>query len=240
MYLHEYEGKKVLWEQAETCIYSLEPQGTKLWDMLRIGCLTASRLTTFCGMSRFSDQSPEEYGLQCIGLSNKIFDSEQIERMEIGVKYEPVVRQWYSNLINHEIKEMGIGVWKQDTRFRASLDGLYDSDKGIEIKVTKNIYWPLVKYNEDFNKGIETHEKNHIWDTHYNQMIQCIHICNLKFIDYIVCGYEKNEVYIQRIYPNLDHWNMLYEKGLNFLDTYVQPLMKKHNINRIDPYILEN
>lgn len=259
-YLKIHEDQSVDWIESETCYFSTAPQCTPLWDILHHGAISSSKVTSWIGDSRFSD-SPEESALQCVGLSKKTFDSKQLDAMHIGIKGEPAVRDWYEEKIGHKIKEVGIAVWKEDPRFRASLDGFYiDSDgihRGIEIKITKDIYWPLICYykslrnkerkgsrdfsNEDPNPNPDTAsgEYSHIWNSHFDQMQMAMKVTGVKSVDYIVCGHKKNQVFIQRIYQNEERWKELYKRGTEFLETLVEPLMVKHELKRIDPHPME-
>jgi hypothetical protein len=219
-----------MWKESKTCWYSLAAQCTPEWDKLHVGCISASRNTTLIGRSKFSPETPEIAALECVGLHKKSFDSKALDRMSIGLKGEPIIRDWYSDYIGDKIEEVGIAVWKEDPRFRASLDGLYGGGtKGVEFKITKELYEPLSQH-------LTSSKNNHIWDTHYNQMIQCIAICGLDYIDYVVSSYNTNEVYIEKVYPDPERWKEIYIEGCKFLDQYVTPLMKEHGIERIDPY----
>ena len=224
------------WIEEKECYYSTEPQGTVFWDALHTGCISASKCASYLQMSSFSD-SFEESAKQCVGLSSKKFNSEQIDRTQIGIVGEPIVRDWYSSYIRKKINQVGIAVWKKDVRFRASLDGIYDNG-AIEIKITNSIYKPLIKHIQSIKRGFTPPKDfhSHIWDSHYIQMVQSMAVTGKESIDYIVCSYETNEVYIERIYKNMDFWEQeIYPKGVHFLQTYVEPLMKLHTITRIDP-----
>ena len=200
-----------MWKESDTCYYSLEAQGTDLWKSLRIGRLTGSVINSYLGMSKFS-QGEEESALQCLGLSKKEFTQDQIVNMEIGSKGEGLIRQWYSNYIGQPIEEVGLAVWKKDLRFGSSLDGLY-GNKGIEIKISKEVYNPLI-------------ENGYIWPSHYDQMVQAMAISGLQSIDYIVAGHQTNQILIKTIYPDPERWKQLYTKGVEFLDNYVEPRIK--------------
>lgn len=243
-YLTHDADDTIDWTETETCYYSTAPQCTKLWDRLHIGAVSASKLSIWLGLSKFSE-GPEESARQCVGLSVKTFNSTELDRTQAGIKGEPVLRSWYSGVIGEDIREVGVAVWKADPRFRASLDGIYgtgDSLYGVELKITDRVYWPLVQYYQARSRGLRNLPDSphvHIWDAHYNQMIQCMAIAGLKSIDYIVAGYGNNKVYIEKIFPDPDHWNdVLLPKGRQFIETYVTPLMTTHGIQRIDPWMM--
>ena len=66
-------------------------------------------------------------------------------------------------------------------------------------------------------------------------MVQAMAISGLQSIDYIVAGHQTNQILIKTIYPDPERWKQLYTKGVEFLDNYVEPLILKHGINRINP-----
>ncbi len=241
-YPHKYGNDDIAWLETPTAFYSTASQCTPLWDALHIGSMSASRASTFLGMSKFSE-SKEECALQCVGLSKKSFNSEQLDRTQIGILGEPLLRTWYSNIIRIPIQEVGIAVWKKDSRFRASLDGIYGQTRSVEFKVTDTLYWPLIEHFNALKKGLKTppSKYEHIWNTHYNQMIQSMIITGRKSMDYIVAGYKKNLVYIEEIPANDEYWlQEIYPKAVEFLNSYVEPLMRQRNIQRIDPWMLES
>lgn len=224
------------WEDRPSCWMSKAPQCTPHWDRLHIGTVSASHLATYLGVSRFSD-SPEEAARQCVGLSQKTFNSEQLDRTRLGIEGEPVIRDWYAEMLGKPIRQVGLAVWKRDPRFRASLDGEFD-DKAIEIKVSAKIYKPLVQHIQAVNRGYHPPpwSHTHIWDSHYLQMTQSMAVTGKEVIDYLVAGYETNEVYIERLAFNACLWDEdLYPRGVHFLETYVEPLMRQHQIQRLDP-----
>lgn len=250
-YPKQYKDEEVEWIESDTCYYSTAPQMSPLWDKLHIGCISSSRVNTWLGRSKFSE-GPVESAKQCVGLSKKSFNSQQLDVMQIGIDGEPKVRDWYSKTMGIDIKEVGIAVWKEDPFFRSSLDGFY-TDKngdshGIEIKISKEIYWPLVSYNNHKTQGKkqvtpnwdkDTRKAMHIWGSHYDQMITSIKVCGLKSIDYIVCGHIDNNVYIEKVYPDEERWeNVIYPGTMELRRDYIEPLMIKHDISRLDPWMM--
>jgi hypothetical protein len=232
------EGEPINWEEATECWYSTAHQGSKLWEQLHIGALSASKLTTWLGKSKFSD-TPEVSARQCVGLSSPTFSPEQQSRMQLGMQGESQLRDWYAQVIGQPIREVGIAVWKLNSAFRASLDGIYGDRRGVEFKITEQIYPPLVQYYQARNRGYHNlPPHDHLWASHYNQMLQSMVVTGLQSMDYVVSGYRDNQVYIETLYPDLAYWDVeLYQPGVKFLQDYVAPLMRQHGILRIDPHL---
>lgn len=230
------DGTLTGWLENEHCYISNAPQGSEKWHKLRICAITGSTCSDYLGYSPFSSKDPKEAALRCVGLVKKEFTPEQLVRMKIGNEGEPIVRDYYSKHIGKQIDEVGIAIWKKDPRFRASLDGVYTNDDGdlcgVEIKIPRKVYNKLIVYK---NTNPLPPGHSHIWESHYNQMIQCIEIVGLKYIDYVVAGCDDGKMYVERIYPNSRYFNnVIYTPGVIFLDTYVKPLMELHKIERLD------
>lgn len=171
------------------------------------------------------------------GLKEHEFTELQLENMNIGIKGESTIRKWYSNHIQKPVREVGVSVWKKNKIFRGSLDAYVTEEWCAEFKIPRQMYRPLIEYFECIKKGYtpEDNIQKNIYNSHYDQMIMNINIHNMLFCDYIVTSANTGQVYIDRIYNNEKHWNMIYEKGLDFYKNYIIPRMIKHNLNRIDP-----
>jgi hypothetical protein len=226
-------NRKFNWNVADNCFFSTAEQGSDEWHKLRIASLSASKLTSWLGKSKFSLGFAES-ALECLGLRKQTFTPLQTWAMKIGSDSEPIVRKWFIQTSKRPIREVGVAVMKSNPIFRASLDGM-DDEGGIEIKVSSEIYFPLTSY-----RGYNVPEIGHMWESHYNQMMQSMAVTGLKKMDYIMTGYLKNEVYIQPILFNQDYWEKeLYHPGVEFYQKWVIPLMEKNGIKRIDPYFLD-
>jgi hypothetical protein len=243
-YSRELNGGAINWVESETCYYSTADQCTPIWDQLHVGSISSSKINIWLGLSRFSEGDTES-SKQCVGLSKKKFDSIQLNRMSIGIKGEPTVRDWYAKKIKYDISEVGIAVWKEDPRMRSSLDGIYtdsNGDKhGIEIKIPKKVYWPLMQHFKESMSGkvLDKKDMSHIYGSHYDQMVMSMKVTGVKSMDYVVCGHESNEIFIQKIMPDEKRWNFLYDKAKLFFINKINPLMVKEGIKRIDPYHME-
>jgi hypothetical protein len=230
--------------ESKTCIYSTAPQLSEEWKRLRIGSLSASKITSLIGDSPFS-KSPEESALECLGLTKPIFTKEAQARMKIGTDNEGLVREWYSKRIGIPIRELGLAIWKENPIFRSSLDGIYtigDQNVGLEIKITDSMYKPLLLHHHSHHPKLNDvmndepqRKNNHIWLSHYDQMIQNMAISGLDRMDYVVVDWKTNQVYIEEVYPNNEQWKLLVEKGTKFYNRYVLPLSEQTGIKRYDP-----
>lgn len=246
IYPREHNSEDIDWKETDTTFFSTALQGTELWDRLHIGCISASKNSTFLDISEFTCDK-EEAWRQCLGLSDKSFNSKNINKNSPSVKLESIIRDWYGEKIGKKIHNVGIAVWKKDTRFRASLDGMYKSDeslsefdRGIEIKITNtgHIYRPLL---DNFSDKKRKNNYDHIWTSHKNQLMQSMAVTGLKSIDYIVYGYKTGLVYIEEVKFDEKYWNdMIYTKGIKFLDEIIDVKMVEHGIKRIDPWMIQS
>lgn len=120
--------------------------------------------------------------------------------MQHGMDTEPLVRKWYSQRFNVEVKETGIIVplWNRD--IGGSLDGLVGEDGIIEIKC------PFKMYPTD-GLGLPLY--------HYDQIQFYLAITDRKWCDYIV---YTDKYYLKRILRNHKYWDQfLYPEILKFL-----------------------
>lgn len=223
-----------MWNEYSTYYQSQNPQLSEEWSKLRLCSLTASNASKWSGRSPYTISPDEDADIIC-GLKKEQFTDFQIWNMNRGSSGEKYIRDWYCNQIGYKVKEVGISVWKEDMRFRGSLDADTSNECFAEFKIPLRIYRPLIEHYEAVKKGFTPplSYHSHIQDSHYDQIITNLKIHNRKYCDYIVSC--KNNVYWDKVYMNHDHWNMLYEKGCEFYEKYITPRMIKHNLKRIDP-----
>jgi putative phage-type endonuclease len=190
-------------------------QGSDDWHHMRKGRITMSNLGKVVGHCPFVKHEPEHLAKLLKGEIKEKFTPEAIERMRKGNEYEPIVRKVLEKKFNKKIDETGFAVWKADTRFGASLDGIIDDDTGIEIKCPAKVYWPLKKNKDMKDIGC-------IWDSHYDQIIGNGVITGRKNMIYAVYGIEDKQLYIQNVKVDYDYWfNFLYPKACEFYDKYM-------------------
>jgi len=189
-------------------------QGSVDWHIMRRGRITMSNIGKVVGHCPF-EKDPERLAQIIKGEIKQEFTPEAIERMQKGNDYEPIVRKYLSMKIGKKISETGFALWKADTRFGASLDGIIDDDTGIEIKCPAHIYKPL-RENKDMNNI------NCIWKSHYDQIIGNGVITGRKNMLYVVYGIEDRQIYIQNVKVDYEYWfNFLYPKACEFYDKYL-------------------
>jgi hypothetical protein len=230
-----------MWKEYPSYNLSLYPQTSEEWHTLRIGRITMSNLSSCCGRSAYKTCYDEVSDIVC-GIK-KI---ETNAYMEHGVKMEPVIRDWYSETINKPIQEVGLAVWKKDSRFGGSLDGeILESDslevsssEGIEIKAPNKMYWRLVEYIESKKKGYTFYPgyHEHVFNSHYDQMTGNAIITNKKYMHYVVVCSDTQQSFVQRFPVDTELWEtILYPRACKFYEDYVEPKMKLFDIKRIDP-----
>ncbi len=220
-------------EEHKTYYASLDNQGSQEWHNLRYGRITMSNLAACTGRAGYYCNK-EELARKICGLEKTTTNS----YMEHGVLTEPLIRNWYSDIINKPIKEVGLAIWKNDYRFGGSLDGEINEEEGIEIKAPNKMYHKLIEYIESKKKGYTYpsgyHE--HVFNSHYDQMMGNAIITGKKYMHYVVVCTDTQQAFIQRFPVDLELWEKeLYPKACKFYDDYIEPIMKENNILRIDP-----
>ena len=226
------------WESRPTCWVSLHPQGTPDWEKLAIGAINMSSISYHVGRAESTWTEPLEIqALYVCGLKKKEFSDLSKFRMKRGQDAEPAIREWDSQRRNVKISTVGKSVWKQDPRFRSSMDGEQENEDFVEYKTAENMYRKLVNYIDATARGHcpPPNDFSHLFNSHYDQITGNGVINNKKGCHYTVVDANK-QVFYQYIPTNEDHWyQVLYPQAVQFYDTYVQPLMDLHGIVRIDP-----
>lgn len=230
------ENPKVSYIDYPSYYLSTAPQGSDQWLKERIGRITMSNISN-CTY-RASYKQPHEDIINSICGIKKMEAPQNIAYMDHGIKMEPIIRNWYSEeIIKKPIKEVGLAVWKQDTRFGGSLDGEIDTEEGIEIKAPRKMYYKLVEYIESKKKGFKFYngDHEHIFNSHYDQMTGNGVITKKKFMHYIVVCTDTQNSFIQRFPVDYDLWNnVLYPRAVNFYEEHIQSKM-----NELDLQILK-
>lgn len=143
------------------------------------------------------------------------------------------VRRWLVE--NHpelsQIEEVGVAVPKWNPIFGASPDGLIGTEFGIEIKSPDIMYKPLLEKLSSQNQtpqsspSSQSPRYDHIYNSHYDQ-IQGGMMCfqRPKWIYVVYCEPTKQK-YIEVIPYDHEHCVMLSQKGIEFYNTKVRPLL---------------
>lgn len=196
-------------------------QGSADWHLMRKGRITMSNLGKIVGHAPYDNHSPEELAAIFKGKLREEFSPEAKARMQKGNDYEPMVRDYLAKIINKPIKETGFAVWKADTRFGASLDGIIDDEMGIEIKCPAKMYGPIKAYMQNPNK--DPNDIRHIWKSQYDQIIGNGVITGRKKMIFCVYAIEEKEMFHQIVDVDYDYWfNFLYPTACEFYEKYME------------------
>lgn len=216
-----------------TYYQSESQQGSNDWRNLRLARITMSNIASCTGRSGYRVSRED--------IADKMCSSAEYETnmfMKHGMTMEPHIRDWYSGIMNKEIKEVGLAIWKKDVRFGGSLDGEFDSDEGIEIKAPYKMYHRLIEYIESRKKGYNFYPgyHEHVFKSHYDQMTGNAVITNKKYMHYVVVCTDTQQSFVQRFAVDTHHWETdLYPKACAFYDQYIQPKIDRGEVHRIDP-----
>lgn len=214
------------------------PQGSDAWKKLSIGGINASSISYIVGRSppQFTDPPEVQAEIIC-GLQVKQFSEEALFRMKRGNLAEPIIREWDSKRRGVKIREVGKAFLKSNPIFRASMDGeeIENDTDFVEYKTTVRLARSLRDYLDAVSHGHTPQGYNHLFASHYDQMDMTGVVCNKKWVHYSVFDME-GQVFYQCIPIDYNHWSeVLYPRAMDFYNKYVEPLMLKHNIQRIDP-----
>ena len=215
------------WLDKGTYLLSTAPQGTELWKKQRVGLITGSNSLLYSGFSRYSPSFRDRARL-CAGVKEQKFDDASLKRMKIGSDLEAYVRRWYCDKFNVKVEEIGLAKLKRNPILGSSLDGIIrgkNGDKGIEIKVSDQIYPCSFLKSAVPPKTLEELENFYIKPEHYIQMLQGIEVCNLTEIDYIVGDYKTGDIFVTTVYPNKELFVQLEIVLMDFYERGVKPLM---------------
>ncbi len=220
------------WQDCGTYWLNTSPQCSSGWEAARKGRFTASRFGYGLGFNlRFS--TPKQTALEIAGVSKPTPSEQNQIMMSEGIRLEPEARQHYERQYKVDVKQVGLAVPKWDLRIGASTDGLVGEEGMIEIKCIQRMYKPILSYLQ--NPG-RSESIDHIWPTHYAQMQGNMAILGRKWCDYIVMCKQENSIFMQRIYYNAAYWDQwLYPQIKMFLDVELEPLLKLHQVVRLDP-----
>jgi hypothetical protein len=243
------EDKKVpIWESRKTCWVSQDKQSTQAWKDQKIGRITAGLISEICGRvnrgPKIKSRSPEELARVVCGLEPTTTLSDTELAMMDGIAGEPLVRNWYSEVIQRPINEVGLAVWKQDPFFGASLDGesTYDDNKkeveaAVEIKIPEKFNQKFIEVYQSWGQGVSNpHPETYLFTSHYDQITAGSVITGKHGCYYVVACLKSRKCFHQYIYTDYELWNeILYPRAKAFRDRYVVPLLKEHNIPVIMP-----
>lgn len=210
-------------------------QGSKGWFSARDQLiLTASRFEQAANGVPYSDGTPEDLAKELSGVKCKILTSTSQANIERGVRNEPLVRSWYSNMIKREIIEISVARPKFNLKIGGSPDGVIfkkeeEIEAIIEIKCCTNMYAPLLAHKSKMESGWipPSFYHAHIWNSHYAQMQGCMAILQAQYCIYIVYCQETGQIYIEKIMRDNDYWDkLMYPKLLSFIEKHEKSIIE--------------
>lgn len=223
-----------MWTDCGTYEIYEAPQGEQDWLNAREALdLTASNFGAAIDVSKFC--SSEQLRKYKRGEEKQVFTDDQKKNMANGVKYEPIIRNAVSKMLNIPFVEVGLARPKWDKRIGGSSDGVPGvlNDKGqlvpiknpeviAEFKTAKKMYQPLIKHKKRVDSGWEPPRYYHdyIWPSHYAQMQGCMKIIGAKYCVYGVLGLDTQTLHVEFVEYNEDYWNEIYPK----IDKYIKSL----------------
>lgn len=210
------------------------------WARARLRRITASNAGAAAGHSHFK-KDLREVALVIAGIKQEDFSEKSKYVMQHGTDTEPQCRDWYCQVTGYKVRERGLIVPKWDVFLGASVDGDIEGTDGlIEIKCPLTMYKPLQNYTQMIAAGWQPplgyHE--HIWPTHYDQMMQCMAVMGKKWCDYIVYCTEDRSVFTQKIPFDPNYWShVLYPKLNDFKKNHLFPLLTDSNNQLLYPLV---
>lgn len=202
-------------------------QGTPEWLAARVGRITASKVSVVAGHSRW--QSPEEFREHFIREKKGFYcESVRNDDMLHGIKWEPVVREYYSRHTGNIVKEMPLIVPEWDPRIGASVDGLVVGlIKGkkviLEIKCPpRRMYYKLEEHTRKLESGWvpPLHYHDHIFIEHYDQMQMGMAVTGSDECHYVVYCSAENKLFMTSVIFNKEYWeNELYSAIKQFFSS---------------------
>ena len=205
------------WIEYDTYYIFNAEQRSEAWLKIHKGRCSGSTIGACVDHSIFT--TPKEQAKYLAEVEVKEFTELQRKNMDYGTRLEPIARGWYEKSRKCVVKELGMAIPKWDKYLGVSVDGVVENQDGIiEIKCVKRMYYPLKKY-----MGNPTNGYDHIWKTHYDQMMLGMAVLNKKWCDYIVYCPNENKVFVQRVPFDSKYWEDLYLKTKSFIETQLKP-----------------
>lgn len=202
-------------------------QGTPEWLAARVGRITASKVSVVAGHSKW--QTLDNFRTNFL-KERSGFHSEPVRNDDMmhGIKWEPLVREYYSRITGNLVEEMPLVIPEWDSRIGASVDGrvvnLINGKKVIlEIKCPpRKMYYKLEEYNRRLESGWKPplHYHNHIFIEHYDQMQMGMAVTGSDECHYIVYCSAENKLFMTSVIFNKEYWeNELYSAIKRFFSS---------------------
>lgn len=196
-------SESTTWTKSETCWISNHPQNTPEWEAVGFGRITAYWFSACTGKSRFNtkDQAIDK----ALGIA---LPCEENERMKRGNTLEPHLVQWFGKWANVKCTIVGraVPIWDKD--IGGSADALVGEDEILEVKVSDDVYPPLLKYIQDYSLGIAAPGFRHIYDDHYRQMQGTMAVYGRKAANYLNYGAISTRFFHQKVPFDESFWTV--------------------------------
>jgi len=154
-------------------------QQSKEWKEIRKYKITGSNIYSFYFVQLYSDDKL----LELLNVKDKVFNDEQLIKINHGIKYEPIARDLYIKETGNKVIELGFCYLKENQYLGCSVDGYVPDGNGIiEIKCP---------YDKKYDK---------IPIQYYYQMQYNMFIMSADWCDFVV--YYNSEITIERVYFN--------------------------------------
>jgi hypothetical protein len=208
---------------TQKCFVYDVKQRSNEWFAMRKGRITMSTFASFLIFAKTHEEKMTIARQMC-GLEKKIFTEEQIANMRVGVEYEDVVKDFYSDKIGLKIYETGMCILRENPIFGGSPDGIFENGDLCEIKIT-NKENPTIPYDD--------YSEIPLW--YYWQMLGCMHITGSQRCHYVCYSRVDGTLYTRIIQYNHERWiNEVYNKSCEFYRDYIAPLLSANSLP--DPY----
>lgn len=155
-----------------------------------------------------------------LGLKKKFFTKEELERMNIGTKFESVVRDAYAKQIGLEIFKPDTLILRENPIFAANPDGITSEGDLVEIKISS---MPIPeKYHDDYS------EISLGW---YYQMQGYMYITGIHKCHFVMYSRESDKIYSRIIPYDEKRWmEEVYYKICEFHEEYVMKLLEMNDM----------
>jgi len=214
---------------------SLAKQCSDIWREDRrfaVNSSTSAEAAGFGLSKKISSDQRLKYASEQITES---FDAESQRRMDLGIKYEPIVRDKYSQKIGRKVFERGLAVAKWNLFLRASIDGEVEGTSGIiEIKCPEHLYPVLHRYLAMKRSHLPYRVEEFIGIGHYCQMQMNMAVWGKKWCDYIVYGIVTKKMVVLRVNFDLEFWSTKFYPRLLIYINNLQSLIPTNFLPRWD------
>lgn len=207
--------------EFDTFILHISDRRNKQFYDIRRYSISPSKFYNLSGENQFTNLNDE---LEIIlGDKKRYFTTTQLSNMSRGRTDENDILKEYINRTGNNLFKFDkeYAIWKEDLSIRGIPDSLVTFDKVVDVNDLKNNIIGVVEC-----KSKNKYDGNaSLYD--YYQMLGYMTIFGVSWCDYVVKNLEKDEITIQRIDYNKDHWDKLYSKLSCFRDKLLESLKER-------------